>query len=243
MSHYLAAFNLAPLSPDKDVLLLTAVLALLTHAWFKKYELTDVFTLSVLLGILPSLPVALSALHALLSSTIISKLSAYLAFYVFLLLSITAYCLSPFHPLYQYPGPYLAKLSNFYSTYIAASGKQHLHFERMHEKYGPIVRLGPNVLLIVDVDLLPSLLNLPRGPMWDGRRISGKCGQGIAKGNLIGARNMQIHADARKVWNRAFTTTSVKKYEPIVIRGIAQLVDELKAHCRSQCPTANLTQY
>lgn len=167
MSHYLAAFNLAPLSPDKDVLLLTAVLALvsleyqtcyrkcglivswqLAHAWFKKYELTDVFTLSVLLGILPSLPVALSALHAPLSSTIISKLSAYLAFYVFLLLSIIAYRLSPFHPLYQYPGPYLAKLSNFYSMYIAASGKQHLHFERMHEKYGPIVRLGAFVAAI-----------------------------------------------------------------------------------------------
>ena len=72
--------------------------------------------------------------------------------------------------------------------------------------------------------------------MWDGRRTAGKRGQGsagIAKGNLIGARDMQIHADARKVWNRAFTTASVKKYEPIVIRRVAQLVDELKARCES----------
>lgn len=73
--------------------------------------------------------------------------------------------------------------------------------------------------------------------VWDGRRISGKRGQGsagIAKGNLIGARDMQIHADARKVWNRAFTAASVKKYEPIVIRRIAELVDELRARCGSQ---------
>lgn len=73
--------------------------------------------------------------------------------------------------------------------------------------------------------------------VWDGRRIAGKRGQGsarIAKGNLIGARDMRIHADARKVWNRAFTTASIKKYEPIVIRRIAQLVDELRVRCQSQ---------
>lgn len=155
----------------------------IAHALFRKYEPTDAYTLFVLLGALPALPVALSVLRAPLSSTLLSILSAYSTFYVSFLLSITAYRVSPFHPLYQYPGPFIAKLSNFYGAYIAAKGKQHLHFKRMHEKYGPIVRLGtfvavvatltcdepqntsgPNVLSIVDVDLLPSLLDLPRGP-------------------------------------------------------------------------------
>lgn len=94
----------------------------------------------MLLGILPALPIAL--LRAPLGSTILSTLIAYATFYAFLLLSIITYRLSPLHPLYQYPGPFLAKLSNFYGAYIAAGGKQHLHFKRMHEKYGPIVRLG-----------------------------------------------------------------------------------------------------
>ena len=94
----------------------------------------------MLLGIIPALPLAL--LRSPMTSMIFSILRAYAAFYTFLLLSITTYRLSPWHPLYRYPGPFLAKLSNFYGAYIAAGGKQHVHFKRMHERYGPIVRLG-----------------------------------------------------------------------------------------------------
>ncbi|KAH9829289.1 cytochrome P450 [Rhodofomes roseus] len=214
----------AALAPIQDGLLADAGLALHTHVWFKRYEPTDLVSLGILLGVLPAVPVAL--LRVPLASTPLAILVGNASFYAFLFFSITAYRLSPFHSLY--------KLTNFRGMFIAAGGKQHLYFKEMHAKYGPIVRLGPNVLSIVDTDLLPSILNMPRGPMWDGRRISGKRGQGTAgiqKGNLMGSRNMQVHGEARKVWNRTFTTASVKKYEPIVIRRVSQLVDELKGRC------------
>lgn len=51
-----------------------------------------------------------------------------------------------FHPLAKYPGPFLAKLTDLYSTYHAWKGDRHLEFWRCHEKYGPIVRFGPNSL-------------------------------------------------------------------------------------------------
>lgn len=155
--------------------------------WFKRYEPTDLRSLGVLLGVLPALPVAL--LRAPLSSTPFAVLVSYASFYAALLLSITAYRLSPFHPLYKYPGPLLGRLTNFRGMFIAAGGKQHLYFKKMHDKYGPIVRLGmsillfhtecrclpsaagPNVLSIVDVDLLPTLLGadgMPKGPSESG---------------------------------------------------------------------------
>ena len=73
--------------------------------------------------------------------------------------------------------------------------------------------------------------------MWDGRRISGKRGQGaagISKGHLIGARDRAVHAEARKTWNRAFAGAAVKRYEPIVIRRVGELVEVLKARCSIQ---------
>jgi cytochrome P450 len=51
-----------------------------------------------------------------------------------------------FHPLSKYPGPFLAKLTDLYSTYHAWKGDRHLEFWRCHEKYGSIVRFGPNSL-------------------------------------------------------------------------------------------------
>ena len=70
----------------------------------------------------------------------------------------------------------------------------------------------------------------PAFAVWEGRRISGKRGAGAKnnRGNLIGNRYKDRHAEARKAWNRAFTPAAIKDYEPILVRRVGQLVDELK---------------
>ncbi|KAH9834038.1 cytochrome P450 [Rhodofomes roseus] len=210
--------------------------ALVAHLWFKKYEPTDALSLSVLLGLFPAIPVLLTPLR-LSSSTPLIVLAGYTSFYIALLLSIAIYRVSPLHPLYKYPGPLIGKLSSFHLVYVAARGKQHCYFRRMHAKYGRVVRLGPNVLSIVDVEMLPSILGvdgMPKGPMWDGRRISGKYGQiaaGIARGDLVGTRDKHIHAEARQLWSHGFTSASVRKYEPTIIRRVGQLVEALETQC------------
>jgi cytochrome P450 len=68
--------------------------------------------------------------------------------------------------------------------------------------------------------------------VWDGRRISGKKGPGskeAVRGNLIGARDLKLHAEARKAWNKAFVPAAIKGYEPILIRRVNQLVESLGA--------------
>ncbi|KAJ7764431.1 cytochrome P450 [Mycena olivaceomarginata] len=65
-----------------------------------------------------------------------------------------------------------------------------------------------------------------------GRRISGKKGPGskeAVRGNLIGARDLKLHAKARKAWNKGFNPTAIKGHEPILIRRVAQLVESLRA--------------
>lgn len=49
-----------------------------------------------------------------------------------------------FHPLANIPGPLIAKITDLYSTYHALRGDRHLEFWRCHEKYGNVVRFGPN---------------------------------------------------------------------------------------------------
>jgi hypothetical protein len=43
-----------------------------------------------------------------------------------------------FHPLAKFPGPFLAKITDFYSVYHAWKGDRHIEFYRCHEKYGII---------------------------------------------------------------------------------------------------------
>ncbi|KAJ5949319.1 cytochrome P450 [Penicillium verhagenii] len=49
-----------------------------------------------------------------------------------------------FHPLAHFPGPWLAALTDSYTVYHCLAGDRHLDFLRLHQKYGPAVRFGPN---------------------------------------------------------------------------------------------------
>lgn len=57
-------------------------------------------------------------------------------------LSTIVYRLSPFHPLFRFPGPPLNKITQFRAMWTVGSGRQHLDRHEMHRKYGPIVRVG-----------------------------------------------------------------------------------------------------
>lgn len=48
-----------------------------------------------------------------------------------------------FHRLNRFPGPFIARLSTVYATYLAVD-EEHMYLEvqKLHEKYGDIVRIG-----------------------------------------------------------------------------------------------------
>ncbi|KAJ7097746.1 cytochrome P450 [Mycena belliarum] len=207
--------------------------ALTCHLFFKRYEPTNIPLLVGLLLLPPLLLTFLTHDGSLGVSTLKSLLHSYTLYFSALGLSILAYRASPLHPLYAYPGPVPCRLSKFYLAYVSSRGKMHLYVQRLHDAYGPVVRIGPNELSISDVSLLPNILGangMPKGPLWDGRRISGQKGpaaRAAARGNLINSRDLTLHAAARKAWTRAFSPAAIRGYEPILIRRVAQLAEAL----------------
>ncbi|KAK3940293.1 Pisatin demethylase [Diplogelasinospora grovesii] len=49
-------------------------------------------------------------------------------------------------PLRKYPGPFLAGWTNLWRLYIVQTGDYQNIIKKLHEKYGPVVRIGPNLL-------------------------------------------------------------------------------------------------
>jgi tryprostatin B 6-hydroxylase len=47
-----------------------------------------------------------------------------------------------FHPLRRFPGPFWARLSNLYHLYMIRRSDNYLVMQRLHARYGPIVRTG-----------------------------------------------------------------------------------------------------
>ncbi|KAJ7685747.1 cytochrome P450 [Mycena polygramma] len=210
--------------PYDSVLQLVASVA--CHLIFNRFEPKSLRSLTLLLVIFPGAVAIFSAGKTLpLGSLLIS----YSLYYFDLLLLIISYRLSPFHSLSKYPGPITCKLSKLWLAYIASQGKLHVYIKHLHDKYGPIVRVGPNELSIIDTSHLPFILGakgMPRGPMWDGRSVSGY--KAPEERGLVN-RDLKLHAEARKAWNTPFTPAAIKGYEPLLIRRVTQLMEALRA--------------
>lgn len=59
-----------------------------------------------------------------------------------------AYGLLPLHPLYQIPGPTLAKATYLYEIYfnLIKGGQYTTEVQRLHKSYGPLIRMNPDGL-------------------------------------------------------------------------------------------------
>lgn len=62
--------------------------------------------------------------------------------------------------LKQLPGPFLASVSPLDRILTAASGQQFKRHLEYHEKYGPVVRVGPNHVSFSNSDLIPQVYGI-----------------------------------------------------------------------------------
>ncbi|KAL5529670.1 hypothetical protein ACEPAG_5655 [Sanghuangporus baumii] len=198
--------------------------ALAVHKVYNKYEFEprNFVASFLLLGAIPFLPFTFVSKH--FSSQVFSLLVTYGLFYSILCLSIVFYRVSSLHPLAKYPGPVMLKASKFGAVLYAFGGKQHILFKRLHDQYGPFVRVGPNEVSIVDVDAVQSVFAI------DGTR---KGPQYVAHykpntpPNIVTIRNVNDHRERRKLWNHGFTTSALKDYQPILSSRVLQLTEHL----------------
>ena len=155
-----------------------------THVWYRNNE-PQSLVLPVASTIVLCIPSTILLLPHVGSLSVAFPL-AFITFLAAFFASISLYRLSPFHPLAKYPGPTRCKLTKFWTAWISFGGRAHIYYKELHDKYGPIVRIGeslsgipvwkyfqvalssgPNELSIINVESITYILGrqgLPRGP-------------------------------------------------------------------------------
>ncbi|KAK7680564.1 hypothetical protein QCA50_016346 [Cerrena zonata] len=202
-------------------MLIDTVLAVLfTHGWLH-------FMFKEPRNITGPLKVILSALLVvmILSDLSIKFCLIHAGTYLLLLVtSVAIYRVSPFHPLAKFPGPVLNKITKLAGMQNSWGGHGHRNNHELHKKYGPIVRVGPNDLSIVDVDAVTSVLGangLPKGRYYDARQDPN------APSNLIILRE-EPHAHRRRLWNRGLTPEALREYEAIIAKRASQVISQIQ---------------
>lgn len=58
------------------------------------------------------------------------------------------------------PGPLAARFSGFYRFSLVYAGKAPFEYRKVHQKYGPLVRVGPNHVSISDPAAIPQIYGI-----------------------------------------------------------------------------------
>lgn len=90
-----------------------------TYIFFHRHESNTPLPVIILLGLVPAV---LSGLSFLIYETAIAIPVTFLVHWSLVLLFTALYRLSPFHPLANYPGPFLNKLSKLKMVAVSAKG-------------------------------------------------------------------------------------------------------------------------
>lgn len=76
-----------------------------------------------------------------------------------------------FHPLRHIPGPFPAKFTELWRTSKYAKGNWHQDILDLHRQYGPVVRVSPNEISIVDKIGLTEVFGHGKGTRKVQRRL------------------------------------------------------------------------
>lgn len=87
-----------------------------------------------------------SAVTTALSMVAASLLGMYLSMLIYR---------AAFHRLNRFPGPFLARLSNFYFAFFTLKSRQEfVELDKLHNRYGDVVRIGENDPMFPSLHLL-----------------------------------------------------------------------------------------
>lgn len=145
------------------------------------------------------------------------------------ILLITGFCLVAgyrlaLHPLRRFPGPWFARVSDWYGAYFAVTRNLHLVTLRDHQRHGPVIRQGPNKLVFNTANAFRDIHqneNVTKSDLY-------LCGDRSLKNkNIFVAISKDIHRSRRRLIGRVISEKSMRNFEPVMTTQVDIFLCEL----------------
>ncbi|KIX02572.1 uncharacterized protein Z518_08513 [Rhinocladiella mackenziei CBS 650.93] len=132
-------------------------------------------------------------------------------------------------PLRKFDGPFAAKFTDFWRLIDTYRGRCDITQTKLHRKYGPAVRIGPNIISLSDPGMIKTVFNVkapwkkshmynPNDVMVNGVRVS----------NIFGTTNEEWHTKAVRPIRQLYTMTNVRDFESLLDPVIARFTRTLE---------------
>ena len=128
------------------------------------------------------------------------------------------------HPLNKFPGPFGARISNFWLSAQLKDGNAFRTVQKLHEKYGDFVRVGSSDLSITHPKAVTAIYGLnskcSKAPFYDMTKPTV---------SLQSLRIKALHDQRRRIWSPAFSDKAVRGYEERIKKYRNQLIAQIDA--------------
>ncbi|KAB8289893.1 hypothetical protein EYC80_010524 [Monilinia laxa] len=140
-----------------------------------------------------------------------------------------------FSPIAKFPGPKLAALTLWYEFYfnVILDGQWLWEIKRMHEQYGPIIRINPYELHIDDLEYYDELY---AGSMRKREKYPWFASCGGSPGSAFETIGHDLHRLRRSAVNPFFSKRSINATESAIKSQISLLSDIFHSHFLSATP-------
>ncbi|RMZ17218.1 hypothetical protein D0860_00557, partial [Hortaea werneckii] len=128
-----------------------------------------------------------------------------------------------FHPLRNYPGPWLAAVSQSYIVYHAWRGDLHLKQRAWHAKYGDLVRDGPNSIAFNSLSANQTIHAVRANTVKTPGYVAFSASRTMP--NTVSAQDKGIHAWKRRMQNQMLSEPALKTVEDRVLGHVQDFVN------------------
>lgn len=122
-----------------------------------------------------------------------------------------------FHPLRSIPGPWINSLTEVPAALALVKGDQHIYYQALHDKYGPVVRVSPNEISFLSTEARQEIyglrkggLNMEKSPIFLGAvgAVDGETGVSLALN--------AAHLRQRRALGYLFTNSALLRFEGLM---------------------------
>ncbi|ERS99014.1 Cytochrome P450 family protein [Sporothrix schenckii 1099-18] len=141
-----------------------------------------------------------------------------------------------FHPLAKVPGPRIAALTSWYCAYydVYLGGQYIWKIKQLHEQYGPVLRIMPDVVHVNDPGFIDKLYT--QSPKVRRERAPTVLNMFAKKFSMLPTKDHDVHRRRRAVLSRFFSHQSVRRLVPAINDTLAALLGRLQALAESGEP-------
>ncbi|KAF3764261.1 trichothecene C-15 hydroxylase [Cryphonectria parasitica EP155] len=144
-------------------------------------------------------------------------------------------------PLSSVAGPKLWAISGLPYAGLYTSGQGHKRMQKLHEKYGDVVRVAPNHIAFLDPRIWKEALGHRKAGALE--NLKDPSFFSLSGNSIIGPVNTQEHGRQRRILSHAFSAQSMAEQQPLIRGYVDLLMQRLKENCEGGARALDMTTF